>query len=263
MANKLQQAMEIIKADTQLKESTKRYLSDNRSRKRSPWSRPAFRWVVAAACFMLLVAAAGGGYRSWREMTVSYVSIDVNPSLELALNRYNEVVSATAYNKEGEQVIEGLSLKGKKYTEAIHLIVESEAMRPYLTDKAELVLTVAADSSRESELKNGVESVSGQNGYNTYSVSTDVSIASEAHGHHLSVGKYYAYLELSQYDDTVTVDDCRHMSMSEIHVRIEEHCQEGGHHTEEYQDSQNDIYQEEGYYGGGEQYHGHHGWGHH
>lgn len=235
LANKLQQAMDTIKADTQLKESTKRYLSENRRRKNNPWHRPAFRWAMAAACFILLAAAAGGGYFSWKEMTVSYVSIDVNPSLELALNREDKVVSVTAYNKEGERVIEGLSLKGKNYTEAIHAIVESEAMRPYLTDQAELVLTVAADSSRGNELKNGVESISGQKDYNTYSVSADISIASEAHGHHLSVGKYYAYLELSQYDDTVTVDDCRHMSMSEIHTRIEEHCQEGGHHTEENQ----------------------------
>ena len=53
------------------------------------------------------------GY-SWVQRPVSYVSIDVNPSIELALNRFDRVVYAAAYNLEGEEILNGLSLKGKK-----------------------------------------------------------------------------------------------------------------------------------------------------
>ena len=61
----------------------------------------------------------------------------------------------------------------------------------------------------------------------------------------MSFGKYRAYLELAEYDRSVTVEDCHGMSMGEIQDRIEgcrqheetEHSgnhggHHGGHHSE-------------------------------
>ena len=48
-------------------------------------------------------------------------------------------------------------------------------------------------------------------------------MASNAHDNGLSVGKYSAYLQLLQYDESVTVDDCKNMSMAQIHNQIIEH----------------------------------------
>ena len=61
-----------------------------------------------------------------------------------------------------------------------------------------------------------------------------MEIVSEAHGHGISIGKYSAYLQLAKYDDSVTVEDCHEMSMSEIHRRISEHKHRGSHHNEEH-----------------------------
>ena len=260
LANKIQDAFDNIKADSQLKDSTKRFLAESRTRKTGVWQRPAFRRAFAAACAMILLVMAGAGGYVWIQMPVSYVSIDVNPSIELALNRFDMVASVKAYNDEGRKIIEKLSLRGKNYVNAIDMLVESEDMKIYLTDQSELVFTVAADKSRAKELRAGVESCSGHIECNSSSYSADISIVSEAHGHMVSVGRYNAYLELSQYDDSITVEDCQHMTMSEIHSRIEEHHQEEGHHGEESQGSGNDVYQEEGYYG--DEQGRHHG-GHH
>lgn len=46
----------------------------------------------------------------------------------------------------------------------------------------------------------------------------------EAHQHEMSFGKYRAFLELSQYDADITVEDCHRMSMGEIQNRIKS-CQ--------------------------------------
>lgn len=43
----------------------------------------------------------------------------------------------------------------------------------------------------------------------------------EAHLHEMSFGKYRAYLELSEYDPNVTVEDCHGMTMGEIQNRID------------------------------------------
>lgn len=252
MANRIQESFDDIKADSRLKESTKQLLAKRRGRTVSLWHRPAFRRAFAAVCVVLLLIAGAGGY-TWVQMPVAYVSIDVNPSIELALNRFDKVMSVTAYNDEGRGIIEKLSLKGKKYTEAIDLLVESGDMRAYLTDQSELVFTVAADSSREEALKAGIERCSEYAGCRSSSYGADLAIVPEAHEHDVSVGRYSAYLELSQYDDSITIDDCQHMTMSEIHGLIQEHHQED--HQEHGQESQ------DGGHHDGES--GHHGEGDH
>ncbi len=227
LANKIQNAFDEIKAQPQLIESTKQYLSKKQKKQtRFHYSR-SFQRTCIAACIAFVLAVGFGGY-SLFETPVSYVSIDVNPSIELALNRFDCVVSITAYNAQGEEILKDLSLKWKKYLDAIHLIVESKAMGPYLTDASELVLTVAADSSREETLKTGVEGCSDHIGHNTQSVSADIELVPQAHDHGFSVGKYYAYLQLIQYDDTVTLDEGRKMSISQIHGLISEHEHEHG-----------------------------------
>lgn len=228
MANKIHDAFDSIKADPQLVEAAKQTIL-KKYRKKQHWiHRSVFQGALATVCMALVLAAGIGGY-SWIQTPVSYVSIDVNPSIELALNRIDRVVSVTAFNAEGAKILKDLSLKGQKYTDAIDRIVESSDMRAYLTDKSELVFTVAADSSRESELKAGVEQCSGHIEHKSESVSADIEVVPQAHDHGLSLGKYYAYLQLNQYDESVTVDECRDMSMAEIHGLISEH-EHGGEH---------------------------------
>lgn len=226
LANKIFDAFDCIKMDPKLKESTKQFLSEKRRKKSMFFQRLIVKRTIRVVCAMLLLAIGIGGY-SWFQAPVSYVSIDVNPSIELALNRLNKVVTATAYNEEGEGVLKGLSLKGKLYTNAIDAVINCEEMRRYLTDESELFLTVAADQSHENKIKTGVESYLGTiNQDCQYNSTKDIEIVLQAHKYGLSLGKYYLYLKLDQYDDTITLDDCKHMSMSEIDSLIKEHEKE-------------------------------------
>lgn len=229
MGNRIQDAFDNIKADSSLKESTKVFLAEKRGKKNSPFQSRAFYQTFAAVCTILLLTVGIGGYW-WAQVPVSYVSIDINPSVELGLNRLERVVSATAYNPEGEEILQELSLKGKKYTEAIDAVVASQAMARYLTDEAELVFTVAAEGSREKKIETGVDDCSEHIAHKCHRVSADMEIVSSAHDNEMSVGKYYAYLQLSQYDSAVSLDECRHMSMEQIHDSISEHEQGSGHH---------------------------------
>ena len=228
LTNKIHDAFDHIKADTQLKETTKHFLSVKRKKNISLFHHSIFPKILAAVCAILFLTAGIKGY-TWIQTPVSYVSIDVNPSIELALNHFDKVLSVTAYNTEGEEILKGLSLKGKKYTEAINTIMESNVMNLYLTDDAELVFTIATTSDHENKLKKGVASCSCHTKHNTQSISTDIEVVSKAHDNGLSLGKYYAYLQLSQYDDTITIDECKDMSMSEIHHLIYEHVHGSKH----------------------------------
>ncbi len=227
MANKIHDAFENVKADPALKQSTIQFLEGKRKKKQPMFSYVPIGKTVAAVCAMVLILIGIGGY-FWLLTPVSYVSIDINPSMELALNRLDRVVSVTSYNPQGDELIKNLHLKGKKYIQAIYMITENDRLKQYLQLEEELVLTVAADSSKTA-LKAGVEQCCSHIGHGTRSVSVDVEVAQKAHDNGLSVGKYSAYLQLSQYDDSVTIDQCKKMSMAQIHSQIIEHEHGTGH----------------------------------
>lgn len=245
LANQIHDAFEHIKADPKLKKSTKQFLADQRKKKNHSFSYLPVPKVLVAVCAIALLIIGIGSY-SWFLAPVSYVSIDVNPSIELALNRLDRVVSVAAYNPQGEELQKQLSLKWKKYTQAIHIITESDLLQQYLTADEELVLTVATDSEKETSLKAGVEKCCDHIGHSCRSVSVDLETASQAHGNGLSVGKYSAYLQLAQYDDSITVDDCKNMTMAQIHCQIIEHEHGSGYgHTNTHGNGHKSEYEQE------------------
>ena len=215
MNDKIQQAFDNIHADTRLKNATKWSLALKRRRK----ARRKTILILIPSFLALFLVIALWGY-TWIRTPVAYVSIDVNPSMELALNSLDRVVSVYAYNTEGAEILDGLSLIGSRYTEAVKNILSSSAMGPYLAENSDLVFTVAADKDREELLESELLDTSRYMGQNCHSAHTDMEMVSQAHDNGLSLGKYSAYLQLLQYDDTVTVDQCRDMSMAEIHQLI-------------------------------------------
>lgn len=234
---RIRQAFESIEAGEKLKASTENFLREARRKEERKQRRSMFphllRHVPQLACAALVLALGISGYVMLL-VPVSYVSIDVNPSIELELNRMDRVISAKAYNEDGEKVLEGLSLEWKHYMDAVDLVVESDRMQPYLAGDAALTFTVASGSQqREELLLTGIRNCHGCAGHGGTSVGTDVDMVEDAHESGLSLGKYAAYNILRQYDDTITAADCRNMTMAEIRSLIREHESCGEHHETE------------------------------
>ena len=55
----------------------------------------------------------------------SVVSLDVNPSIQMQVNRKEQVLSADPLNKEGWEVLEGMDLQGTALTLAVNAVVGS------------------------------------------------------------------------------------------------------------------------------------------
>lgn len=237
LANKISDAFDQIQADPQLKRATRQFLAEKRKKRRRWYQQPALRWA-ASVCTILFIAAGIGGFSLVRT-PVSYVSIDVNPSIELALNRFDRVVSAEAYNKEGEDILKDVSfdIKGATYKEAVDAVIRCPAMRRYLAGDAEIYITVAAEQEKEPQLKAGAEESCRRNGHGCrYNSTDDASAVQQARACGMSLGRYFAYQQLSQYEE-VTPDDCRHMTMSEMHGRTQEHRQGEENHQDSKSDS--------------------------
>ncbi|MDE5823591.1 MAG: hypothetical protein K2H91_02755, partial [Lachnospiraceae bacterium] len=79
--NRIQKSMENIRATEEMKQNTLRYLEMQQTKQSSIFQRKpytALRYVMAVICVFLL--AGTGGYAVYSR-PVSYISIDVNPSI--------------------------------------------------------------------------------------------------------------------------------------------------------------------------------------
>ena len=113
-----------------------------------------------------------------------------------------------------------------KYSDAINTLLHNDCFNSYLQNDADLTFTIVSDN--EENFSNGITQCV-QNLPVTHSIHcTDTHTLHEAHSHHCSVGKYTAYQELAQYDETITIEDCIDMTMHEIHERIKT-CSDGHH----------------------------------
>lgn len=237
--NPIRDSLKNIQATEELKQKTLRYLNGQQGRKRRAHSQFVPGIALAAAALLCLIAA--GGYSVYRR-PVSYISIDVNPSIELGVNRFDRVVSTEAYNDDGKGMIEQIPLKNVSYMQAIGRLLNDGKYNRYLDENAVLIFTVIAD--RPEEIFEEIHASGLTEKYEALTYTSDHSCREEAHRHEMSFGKYRTYLELLEYDENVTIEDCHGMTMGELRDRIDA-CTHGGQT------------------GGGQEHHGNdHGGGH-
>ena len=104
-------------------------------RQRLHWQR------LAAACVLLVLCA--GGIFSWLWFsTKAVVSIDVNPSVALSLNRFEYVIDTQAGNTDGAEVLDDLSLKNLKLSTALDALMGAMSRKGYLDDQAQISVFV-------------------------------------------------------------------------------------------------------------------------
>lgn len=104
-------------------------------------TKRASAWVAAAAAVMLITLGAG----SYAYFTpVGLVSLDVNPSIEFNVNRFDRVLSVEAMNEDGAKVLEQLKLKNKNIEAAIKATLAEIEQQNYFTPDEENTITIAA-----------------------------------------------------------------------------------------------------------------------
>ena len=118
-------------------------------------SRRAARPWLAAACAALVLLGTGGGGLLYHQShaVASVVSLDVNPSIELKVNRNEKVISCTALNTEAAAVLfdmgGGADLAGTKLDVAVNAIVGALVREGYLDSISSAILISVEDNNQE------------------------------------------------------------------------------------------------------------------
>lgn len=120
-----------------------------------------------AGALVVIVVCIGGLllFRNQNRMYDSEIYFDVNPSIELKIDKDREVISAVALNDDGMKVLDNMNLKDADLTVAVNAIIGSMLKNGYLTvtENSILVSVKNKDASKakalEEEISNDISAI--------------------------------------------------------------------------------------------------------
>lgn len=218
MNNRVKDAFDCIHAEDALKKSTKAFLQEqlnkDHTRRRFP-----YKCMAAVMACLLLVIAGWRGYSAYFT-AVFTISVDVNPSIEFDVNRFDEVISVEAYNEDGADIIGAVDMRFLDYRKALELLFQNEDMSRYLTRDQLVEITVCGENAdRKQEMLENLTACTASYG-NFHCAAGDMEEVAAAHSVGLSCGKYRAFLELQALNPYVTAEDVKGLSMRQIRDQI-------------------------------------------
>lgn len=235
----LKEAFDAVQASEAQKTQTAQAVLGSMRRRPSRWRRPL---VTAALCLLLVLGV--GGYHLYTTPT-TVLSIDVNPSLEMDINRFDRVVSVSGYNADGVALAERLDVRGARYDEAVDALMADRTVSDCMARGEDLsIAVVQSETSDQAQCDAVLDYVSSctmeANNAHCYMLESDTAQMDDAHDAGLSCGKYHLYEALRRAGVAITEDEVRTKSVRELEALLAENNAEARsssrftHHAEEH-----------------------------
>ena len=189
------------------------------------------RWTTLVAAGLALMLLGGGGlFYQQANAVASVVSLDVNPSIELRVNRDEKVLSCTPLNEDAKEILEdmggGADLKGAKLDVAVNAIVGSLVRKGYLSEisSAIMISVEDKDSARakklQQELTSAVDGVLRTNESKaavlTQTVTQDAELERQARENSISTGKAALVNRILALNSSLRFDALAKLSVGEL-----------------------------------------------
>ena len=208
---------------------------------------------IIAACFCM-IALAGGTYSYQNGRVDSVIGIDVNPSVELSVNKKNRVLSAKALNQDGETIVQDMDLKGVDLNVAVNALIGSMVTHGFLDNLDNAILvTVSNDSIKKasslrsavvSDIKTTLEEKKLKAVVYDQQVIEEDEVKALAGQYQISYGKAYFLKELIAQNPSLTMNDMEELApltMEEIAKVITERSYAVGTKTKVSEETQEET----------------------
>ena len=209
----------------------------NTEKKSKGISRKAKMLYASAASFAILFIA---GYFSFDFYftEVSFVDMDVNPSIELKLNKLDRVIGTYAFNEEGKLILAETDVSNKKMDEAIDMLITEIGEQGYIVEDGLITLVLQTnDKSKEKTLLNRIRKLNSvvakkNELYSDIEIfSVDEQVKKNADELDISCGKYLAYTELKEVDPEMSVEECKRSTIQEMKAETKRHHEGHGNQS--------------------------------
>lgn len=189
-------------------------------------------FAAVAACFLLFISASVFGAGIYFEET-ALISLDVNPSIELSVNRFDRVISVRSLNEDGDNILAQTNVKNKPIDNAISALFDG-GLGEFIPQNP-LVTFAVFTSDKQSEqlildkLQNTADTyvLSHHADAQVEVLSVDEKAVNKAHEYNVTAGKYSALRELQEVLPEMEMESYSHHSISYIREQTKIH---GGNH---------------------------------
>ena len=192
-----------------------------RKRRTPLWVRYA---STAAAAALLLVGAGGGAAYA---MPYGVVSLDVNPSLEYTINRFDYVLKVEGVNEDGKALLAQMDtskIKNRRIGDALETSVQQMEERDLLGGESdEIVISAGTKRPDHAErLVNALENNLGSGDREIHAFAVSEEDIDAAHREGMSAGRHRILGELRESEgDSFTADDWADRPIHDIVTRLE------------------------------------------
>jgi hypothetical protein len=184
-------------------------------------------FVIALA----FVIAVGIFYYYQNLMTVSTITLDINPSIELSTNNSGKVIKFEALNDDGEIILEGINLKQMTIEEATEVILNRAIEFDYIDMESEYnaILVTVLDDDEENqleiayEMEEVIQKAAKEKNINVEVIKQGITeeLKDQANEYEISNGKMMFISKVSE-KYALDIDDLATLSIKEIQLKIKE-----------------------------------------
>lgn len=188
------------------------------------------RWqtrLMAAAAALVLVGAGAMGSLWWMRSAVdAVVTLDVNPSVSLEVNRAERVIDALPLNDDAKSIVGDMQLAGTPLDVAVNALVGSMMQKGYLNEGQNTILvSVENDNAQkgarlQQKVADGIGGATDggrlQSAVLGQTVAADESLKKLAATYDISPGKAALIWAVTEQDETLRFEALANLSVSEI-----------------------------------------------
>ena len=189
------------------------------------------RWTsLIAACLAVMLLGGGGLFYQRANAVASVVSLDVNPSIELKVNRSEKVLACTPLNEDAKAILadmgNGADLKGAKLDVAVNAIVGSLVRNGYLNSISSAIMISVEDKDTaraeklQRELTSTVDGVlqtsESRVSVLTQTLTQDAGLTQQARENSISTGKAALVNRVLAINPSLKFDALAKLSVEEL-----------------------------------------------
>ena len=188
------------------------------------------RWTSLIAACLAVMLLGGGLFYQRANAVASVVSLDVNPSIELKVNRSEKVLSCTPLNEDAKAILadmsNGADLKGAKLDVAVNAIVGSLVRNGYLDSISSAIMISVEDKDTaraeklQRELTSTVDGVlqtsEAKAAVLTQTLTQDAGREQQARENNISTGKAALVNHVLALNSSLKFDALAELSVEEL-----------------------------------------------
>lgn len=184
-----------------------------------------------AAAFVLLCGIGIGLFTYQASAVNTTVSLDVNPSVEITVNKGEKVIAVTPLNEDGKAIVGDLDFKGSDLDVAVYALIGSMLDKGYITEISNSILLSvnSKDEKTGAELRQRLsEEINAQLQTESFSgavlsqtVTEDQELKALAETYGISLGKAKLIRQITLQNTAYTFEDLVQLNINELNLLTE------------------------------------------